>query len=81
MWKDAKDYIKSLPAWRKFLWFGVVAAGTLLMLSFLIWSFSQHGTVGLFEVNGIYRTVFIILMCYTIALPLAGDPGYLSWLT
>jgi UDP-2,3-diacylglucosamine pyrophosphatase LpxH len=70
MWKDAKDYIKSVPAWRKFLWFGVVAARTLLMLSFLIWAFSQHGTVGLFEVNGIYRTVFIILMCYTIVLPL-----------
>jgi len=70
MWKDAKDYVKTMPSWKKFLWFGLVAAGTLLILAFLIWAFSQHGTVGLFEVNGMYRIVFIILICYAIALPL-----------
>jgi len=70
MWKDAKDYIKAIPAWKKYLWIGVVAAGTLLMLSFLIWAFSQHGTAGLSEVNGTFRIAFIILICYTIALPL-----------
>ena len=70
MWKDAKNYINVMPAWKKFVWFGLIAAGTLLMIAFLIWAFMQHGTVGLFEVNGIYRTVFIVFMCYAIALPL-----------
>jgi acid phosphatase type 7 len=70
MWKDAKDYINIMPAWKKAVWFGLVAAGTLLMLAFLIWAFMQHGTVGLFEVNGVYRTAFIVIMCYAIALPL-----------
>jgi UDP-2,3-diacylglucosamine pyrophosphatase LpxH len=70
MWKDTTAYIKTMPAWRKFLWFAMVAAGTLLMLAFLIWAFSQHGTMGLFEVNGTFRIAFIILICYTIALPL-----------
>jgi len=70
MWKDAKAYLKTMPAWKKFLWFAVVAAGTLLMLTFLIWAFSQHGTKGLFEVNGTFRIAFIILICYTVALPL-----------
>jgi len=70
MWKDAKNYVKAMPAWKKFLWFAMVAAGTLLLLSFLIWAFSQHGTMGLFEVNGTFRIAFIILICYTIILPL-----------
>ena len=70
MWKDAKDYIKAMPAWKKFLWVAAVAAGTLLMLAFLIWAFCQHGTIGLFKVNGIYRIAFSIFICYTIALPL-----------
>ncbi|MCX6006871.1 MAG: metallophosphoesterase family protein, partial [Chloroflexi bacterium] len=70
MWKDAKDYVKAMPSWKKFLWFGLVAAGTLLLLAFIIWAFSQHGTAGLFEVNGMYRILFIIFICYAIALPL-----------
>ncbi len=70
MWKDAKEYVKAMPSWKKFLWFAVVAAGTVLMLAFLIWAFSQHGTMGLFEVNGVFRIAFIILICYTITLPL-----------
>ena len=70
MWKDAKDYIKAMPAWKKSLWVAAVAAGTLLMLTFLIWAFCQHGTIGLFRVNGMYRIVFSIFICYTIALPL-----------
>jgi len=70
MWKDANDYMKTMPAWKKLLWFFVVAAGTLLMLAFLIWAFIQHGTMGLFEVNGTFRIAFILLICYTVALPL-----------
>jgi len=70
MWKNAQDYIKVMPAWKKFLWFGAVAAGTLLMLTFLIWAFSQHGTFGLFQWNGTYRIYFSIVICITIALPL-----------
>ncbi|MBN1689559.1 MAG: metallophosphoesterase [Dehalococcoidia bacterium] len=70
MWKDTKEYIKAMPTWKKLLWFAAVAAGTLLLLSFLIWAFSQHGTMGLFEVNGVFRIAFIVLMFCTIALPL-----------
>ncbi len=70
MWKDAKDYVKAMPVWRKSLWFGLVAAGTLLLIAFIIWAFSQHGTAGLFEVSGMYRSVFIIFFCLVIALPL-----------
>ena len=69
MWKNAQDYIKAMPAWKKFLWFAAVAAGTLLMLTFLIWAFSQHGTIGLFWYNGTYRTYFSIVICITVALP------------
>jgi len=70
MWKDTKGYIRAMPAGRKFLWFAAVAAGTVLMLAFLIWAFSRHGTIGLFEVNGIFRIAFIVLICFTIAVPL-----------
>ena len=69
MWKDTKDYIRTMPAARKFMWFAAVAAGTVLMLAFLIWAFRQHGTIGLFEVNGVFRIAFIVLICFTIALP------------
>jgi UDP-2,3-diacylglucosamine pyrophosphatase LpxH len=70
MWKDAKDYIKAMSAWKKFLWFAVVAAGSLLMLAFLIWAFSQRETIALFEFDRTYRIRFSIFICYTISLPL-----------
>jgi len=70
MWKDAQGYIKAMPAWRKYLWFSVVAAGTLLMIAFLVWAFSQQGTTGLFRVNGTFHIAFSIIICYAIALPL-----------
>ena len=34
-------------------------SGGLLVLAFLAWSFSLHGTAGLFHVNGIYRWMFL----------------------
>jgi acid phosphatase type 7 len=34
--------------------------GALLVIAFLSWAFLQHGTVGLYRVNGFFRWVFII---------------------
>ncbi len=33
--------------------------GGLLTIAFLVWAFSQHGTVGLYQVNGFLRSFFI----------------------
>lgn len=35
--------------------------GSLLIFSFLAWSFSLHGIVGLYRVNGTYHRLFLIL--------------------
>ena len=59
-----------MPAWKKFTWFTLVAAGTLLLLTFLIWALCQYGTLGLLEVTGPIRIVFIVLACYAVVLPL-----------
>jgi hypothetical protein len=59
-----------MPAWKKFTWFGLVVAGTLLLLTFLVWALCQYGTLGLIEVTGPIRIVFIVLACYAVALPL-----------
>ncbi len=81
MWKDAKDYIKAMPAWKKFLWFAAVAAGTLLMLTFLIWAFCQHGTIGLFRVNGTYRIAFQHIYLLYRCPAVAGNFGCISCFT
>jgi acid phosphatase type 7 len=36
-------------------------AGSLLIIAFLAWAFSSHGTIGLYRVNGFFRGVFLIL--------------------
>jgi acid phosphatase type 7 len=39
-----------------YLWLAIFAV--VLIFGFLGWAFSQHGTIGLFRVNGFYRMVF-----------------------
>jgi UDP-2,3-diacylglucosamine pyrophosphatase LpxH len=34
--------------------------GSLLIIAFLSWAFSQHGTIGLYRVNGFFRWVLIL---------------------
>jgi len=36
-------------------------AGILVISSFLAWAFSQHGTIGLYRVNGNFQQAFLIL--------------------
>lgn len=48
------------------LWFAVLAA--VLMFGFLGWAFSQHGTIGLFRVNGSFRVLFILLGIFGVVL-------------
>ena len=35
--------------------------GSLLIITFLSWAFSQHGTIGLYRVNGFFHWVFLLL--------------------
>ena len=49
-----------------FFWLAVLAA--VLMFVFLGWAFSQHGTIGLFHVNGTFRKMFIVLGAFGIVL-------------
>jgi UDP-2,3-diacylglucosamine pyrophosphatase LpxH len=34
--------------------------GVVLIIAFLSWAFSQHGTIGLYRVNGFFRWIFLI---------------------
>jgi UDP-2,3-diacylglucosamine pyrophosphatase LpxH len=49
-----------------FFWLAVLAS--VLMFVFLGWAFSQHGTLGLFHVNGTFQKLFIILGVFGIVL-------------
>ena len=49
-----------------FFWLAVLAA--VLMFVFLGWAFSQHGTIGLFRVNGMFQKLFIILGLFSLVL-------------
>ena len=40
----------------------------VLMFVFLGWAFSQHGTIGLFRVNGLFQKLFIILGVFGLVL-------------
>ena len=52
---------------RKILfWLAVLTAA--LMFVFLGWAFSQHGTIGLFRVNGVFKILFIILGLFGLVL-------------
>jgi UDP-2,3-diacylglucosamine pyrophosphatase LpxH len=49
-----------------YLWLALFAAA--LMFVFLGWAFSQHGTIGLFRVNGVFHLLFIILAVFGVVL-------------
>ena len=49
-----------------FFWLAVFSAA--LMFVFLGWAFSQHGTIGLFRVNGTFQKLFIILGVFGLVL-------------
>ena len=49
-----------------FFWLAEFAAA--LMFVFLGWAFSQHGTIGLFRVNGTFQKLFIILGVFGLVL-------------
>ena len=49
-----------------YFWLAILAA--VLTFVFLGWAFSQHGTIGLFRVNGIFQKLFIILGVFGLAL-------------
>ena len=49
-----------------FLWLAVFSS--MLMFVFLGWAFSQHGTLGLFHVNGTFQKLFIFLGVFGVAL-------------
>ncbi|MCX6003251.1 MAG: metallophosphoesterase [Chloroflexi bacterium] len=49
-----------------FLWLAVFASA--LLFGFLAWAFSQHGTIGLFRVNGTFHLAFIVLALFSIVL-------------
>ena len=47
-------------------WLAILAG--LLMFVFIAWAFSQHGTVGLYRVNGLFKLLFIILAVFGVGL-------------
>ena len=49
-----------------FFWLAVLSA--VLMFIFLGWAFSQHGTIGLYRVNGLFKILFIFLAVLGVAL-------------
>lgn len=46
----------------------IALTGALFIIAFFIWAFSQHGTIGLFRVNGFFNTVFIIFAIFGLIL-------------
>jgi acid phosphatase type 7 len=52
---------------RKFFFWLAVFAGALMFV-FLAWAFSQHGTIGLFRVNGTFQKLFIIMGLFGLVL-------------
>jgi len=61
---------------KKNIFFGLAVFAAALIFFFLGWAFAQHGTIGLYHVNGTYRMLFIILG--VLALVLLGL-GLLEW--
>ena len=53
---------------KKTIYFWLATLAAVLTFVFLGWAFSQHGTIGLFRVNGIFQKLFIILGVFGLAL-------------
>lgn len=49
---------KNTPPWRRVLWLGMVAAGTLALVAALLYIFSFPSTIGFYRVNGAYQPAF-----------------------
>ena len=49
-----------------FFWMALLSA--VLIFVFLGWAFSQHGTIGLFRVNGQFHLLFIIMVVFGLVL-------------
>jgi acid phosphatase type 7 len=50
----------------------IALTGAAFILAFFIWAFSQHGTIGLFRVNGFFQMVFIIIGLFGLVLLISG---------
>jgi acid phosphatase type 7 len=53
---------------KKNIYFGLAVLAAVLMFVFLGWAFSQHGTMGLFHVNGFFQKIFIFLGVFGVVL-------------
>ncbi|MFA5629604.1 MAG: metallophosphoesterase [Dehalococcoidales bacterium] len=52
---------------------GIIAfIGSFLIIIFFIWAFSQHGTYGLYHVNGFFKIVFAVFGVIALILPILG---------
>ena len=49
-----------------FFWLAMFAG--VLMFVFVGWAFAQHGTIGLYRVNGLFKLLFIVLTVFGIGL-------------
>ncbi len=50
----------------------IALLGAVFVIAFFIWAFSQHGTIGLFRVNGFFQMVFIIFGIFGLLLLISG---------
>ena len=49
-----------------FFWLAILAG--VLMFVFVGWAFAQHGTIGLYRVNGLFKLLFIVLAIFGVGL-------------
>ncbi|MEI6509819.1 MAG: metallophosphoesterase [bacterium] len=61
---------KNTPPWRRVLWLGMVAAGTLALVAALFFVFSFPSTIGFYRVNGAYQPAFWLVGGLTALIPL-----------
>jgi UDP-2,3-diacylglucosamine pyrophosphatase LpxH len=57
---------------KKFIPAILALAGASFIAAFIVWAFSLHGTSGLFHVNGLFHTIFLLLGSGTAALLILG---------
>jgi acid phosphatase type 7 len=75
---------------KKPFYFWLVLVACLLVFGGLIWAFSQHGTIGLFRVNGTFKMLFIAVAIIGLLMALLawlaakframGKTGFSRWL-
>ncbi|XUX00801.1 MAG: metallophosphoesterase [Dehalogenimonas sp.] len=62
---------------RKSNFFIAPLAGAIAVIAFLAWAFSQHGTIGLFRVNGVFQQYFI--GAGVLGMVMLGCSGWYLW--